>query len=357
MKRISTILSLAAPLVLAAVAFAQEPAKAETAAELTQKLGHDEYAVREAATKQLIAMGEKAVPELEKALKSDDLEVRLRAGRALRAIRGTKPERKERAPEPVKPGDPMGPGGKVVGTSLSMGNGEVTLKVTRLEDGKRITKEYKGKSIEELKKKHPELKGLLGNFNVVVGGNAFGNRLRLDMDKFWRDFNKDFGKDFNDEFWKNWQKDLQKEAERLKRLSDQWGKQWEAQRGINRRDFFGTLHRNVLGVTAMRASKVLDAQLGLRGRGVVINSVSKNSLAEKLGLQRYDVLLELNGMAIRGTGDIAVALRKQQKDGAKEATCKILRRAKEMALKAEHVVPKRELVPAPARKPQAKKDK
>ena len=78
------------PLALGAVVLAQDKAQEKQQEEvvvLILKLGHEEYAVREAATAKLIELGEKAVPALEDALKSSDLEVRMRAGRALRAIR------------------------------------------------------------------------------------------------------------------------------------------------------------------------------------------------------------------------------------------------------------------------------
>ncbi|MHC4954531.1 MAG: HEAT repeat domain-containing protein, partial [Planctomycetota bacterium] len=54
---------------------------------LIELLGHDEYNVREDATKKLIALGAAAIPALEKAVQDEDVEVRMRAGRALRSIR------------------------------------------------------------------------------------------------------------------------------------------------------------------------------------------------------------------------------------------------------------------------------
>jgi WD40 repeat protein len=49
-------------------------------------LGDDDFHVREAATVRLMLAGEPALPALHKALASDDLEVRLRAGRIVAAI-------------------------------------------------------------------------------------------------------------------------------------------------------------------------------------------------------------------------------------------------------------------------------
>lgn len=334
MKRI-TVLVL--PAALAAVALAQG---GESAADLVKKLGDDSYEVREAATKQLVEMGEKAVPELEKALKSDDLEVRLRAGRALRAIRGVKPEpapgpdkeKKEEAgkEEPAE----LGPGhsSNVVATELRVLPGKVKLKVTRMVDGERVVKEYEGKSIEDLKKNHPELKDVLGNFSVGVGRDPRKRVPGFDMERFWRDWGRDFDRDF----WKDWQKDVEKEAERLRRLTEEWKRQWD-QAGGRGNFWFGrtpqNTSRSVLGAMAARPSRVLDAQLGLRGRGLVMEDITHGSLAHRLGLERYDVLIQLNGKSIRSHTDVSVAL-KDRKPGD-PLTAKVIRKAAELELKTK----------------------
>jgi hypothetical protein len=310
-----------------ALALAQDAPKPDVAA-LVKQLGDDDYAVREAATKKLVELGESAVPALEKALKSEDLEVRLRAGRALRAIRGGKaPARPEEDGKP-DPKSQLRDGARVVGTSLNLSNGKVELSVTTMDrNGKRETRKYEAKSMEELYKQHPELKKVLGNFRFKVGpGNAAdaAKRFRFDMDKFW----KEWGKDLNDDFWKDWQKDLEKEAERMRKLTEQWRKEW-AQRQLPRGFDWPGMNmesRGKLGAAASRPSRVLDAQLGLRGRGVVIERVMARSLANQLGLQRYDVLMKINGAEVRSYNDIALAL-KDYKDGD-EVAAEVLRKAK-----------------------------
>jgi len=320
---------------LGAVVIAQE---AVTAAELIKKLGHDDYEVREQATKELVAMGPKAVPELEKALEADDLEVRLRAGRALRSIRA----KHAPAVSPVAPQErrtPAGsPGreGRVVATEMSIANGKVKLKVTRLVGGKRVQKSYEATSIEELKKRHPELRSVLGNFRVRTRNLQGRDRdFRFDMEKFW----KDFGKKFDDDFWRTWQMDIEKEAERLRKLTEQWRKQWGKDLGGRnspggadplRVAMPGAETRSKLGATAGRPSRVLDAQLGLRGRGLVIDRILSRSVANQLGLQRYDILVELNGVAIRRYSDIMAAMKNHTTGDVVSA--KVIRRAKETAL-------------------------
>jgi serine protease Do len=53
---------------------------------------------------------------------------------------------------------------------------------------------------------------------------------------------------------------------------------------------------------------VLRDQVELPDGGIVVESVVKDSLAEKLGLQRHDVLVEVQGKAVGGTPDVRAAL-------------------------------------------------
>ncbi|MHC4933521.1 MAG: HEAT repeat domain-containing protein, partial [Planctomycetota bacterium] len=123
-------LLLLLPLALVGAVLAQDSASPE---DLVRQLGDDDYAVREGATKKLVEMGEKAVPALEKALQSEDLEVRLRAGRALRAIRDDKTGR---APEVDEAAPAGGPGtSRTSGIELNIQPGKVILRRTEFKDG------------------------------------------------------------------------------------------------------------------------------------------------------------------------------------------------------------------------------
>ncbi len=77
------------PAVWAAPAAGQTPPKdrAEEIARLVEQLGADSYQARQEAQRKLIEIGEPAVAALEKALKSSDAEVRMRAEKALEEIR------------------------------------------------------------------------------------------------------------------------------------------------------------------------------------------------------------------------------------------------------------------------------
>ena len=136
--RFALILTLL-PLLAAPVA-AQEPAKASADA-LIAELGDDSYEVRERATEGLIAMGEGAVPVLERALKSEDLEVRLRAGRALRAIRSGRaarlPKRAEGddRPAPRDPDSQLREGVEVRSVQVQVENGKARVTLRTVENG------------------------------------------------------------------------------------------------------------------------------------------------------------------------------------------------------------------------------
>ena len=302
------------PLALGAVVLAQDKAEEkqqEEIAILILKLGHEDYAVREGATRRLIELEEKAVPALEAALKSTDLEVRMRAGRALRAIRT-----KEGVAEKV----PFGPANssKSRAVKIEITDGKVKVSVREMVDGKEQTRSYEAASIEELKKEHPELKDVLGGVRFRVNIDP----LKFDMDRFW----KNWPKDFNNDFWRN----QKRYAERLQR----WARRAKEQQrdAINRwrRGIDATQSGRLLGIRAVSPDAVLDAQLGLRGRGLVVHGVELDTPAASLGIKRFDVLIELDGKEVRATGDIARIMRARKKDAP--LTGKVIRAGRELSL-------------------------
>jgi hypothetical protein len=295
------------PVALAAVvALAQDAAKTD---ELIERLGNEDYAVREEATKALIEMGDEAIPALEKALESEDLEVRLRAGRALREIRGMGETRKKIEEKEVVERS-AGASSTRRGDSfeLQMSNGKVRLRRTEYLDGEKKVTEYEAGSLEELKKKHPELEGFLGRFRMEVTPFQGPKKPRqdgFDMDRFWEDWSKEF----NDDFWNRWHQDLRRDAERMRRLAERWDE--ERERWLerpSRPQRQPAPAGRILGVRASEPDPVLDSQLQLRGAGIVIEAVERDTVADTLGLRRYDILVELNGVAIRGLGDVSRAL-------------------------------------------------
>jgi len=289
-----------------------------TPEELVKKLADEKYEVREQATKDLIAMGDAAAPALEKALQSDDLEVRLRAGRALRAIRGGDGGKSDEAgpttPGNPDPGAPRAARSNVRSVQVQSAEGKVKVRVSTVEDGKETVKEYEGESIEQLKKDHPELEGVLGNFRVETRRSP-GLR-PFDMDEFWRS-----SLDEEDQ-------DLFREMDRLRR---QMIEEFLGRRGgAPGRARDATALRSQLGIVAERPEPALDDQLDLRGRGLVVREVAEGTLAARLGLRRFDILVDLNGHEISGREDVARAL--EGRKDADKATAIVIRKAKRETL-------------------------
>ena len=73
-------------LMLVVTAVAADPPQADRIAALIEQLGDTKFRVREAAMRGLIALGRPAIPALRQALKSGDLEVRMRARMVLDKI-------------------------------------------------------------------------------------------------------------------------------------------------------------------------------------------------------------------------------------------------------------------------------
>jgi len=93
MRPITVALATAA--IISSLLVALEPtkeAKPDRTAELIKQLGDDKFTKREAATKELKALGEPALPALQKAATSSkDAEIRLRASRLVDAIEADGP--------------------------------------------------------------------------------------------------------------------------------------------------------------------------------------------------------------------------------------------------------------------------
>lgn len=309
---------LAVPILagLALLARAGDP----TPDDLVGKLADESYEVREQATKDLVAMGEKAVPALEKALQSEDLEVRLRAGRALRAIRGGG----KATGEPQAPGtsEAPAPSPGLSGRSaanevqVQVADGRVKVRVRSVENGQETVKEYEGESIEQLKKEHPELEKSLGNLRFQVGPSN-----PMERDDFWKSL-------FNDE-----DKDLFREMEQLRRqMIEDFRRRQDFGLGLAERQRDATALRSKLGVLADRPDPVLDDHLDLRGRGLVVREVMEGGVAERLGLRRFDVLVQLNGVDIGTREDVAAALGARKEGEPMSAV--VFRKAKRETLTA-----------------------
>ena len=166
------------------------------------------------------------------------------------------------------------------GVSISQGADGATVKITeRGEDGKETTKEYKGESLEQIKKEHPEIADKLGGFGVHFRVGA-----------------PDF-------FWPGQRK------RRLEPLEP-------TTPGVRPR----TPRSPLFGVGLDKPDEALVSQLRLEsGKGAVVRDVTPGSQAHKLGVERHDLILKINGEGVT----LETAVRALRKAAVERAALKI----------------------------------
>jgi len=90
--------------------------------------------------------------------------------------------------------------------------------------------------------------------------------------------------------------------------------------------------KQVLGVEWSPVPDVLREQLDLPSGGMVVESVVTGSLAEKLGVARFDVIVEMQGKSVADSGDVRKALA-DVKDG-ESVKAVVLRKGQRKTLEA-----------------------
>jgi hypothetical protein len=95
---------------------------------------------------------------------------------------------------------------------------------------------------------------------------------------------------------------------------------------------FGAPATPVLGISWSPVPDVLRDQLELGTGGMVVEQVVEKSLAEKLGLAKHDVLLEVQGKPVAGSSDVR-ALLENSKEGEK-VTALVVRKGQRKTLEA-----------------------
>jgi len=67
----------------------------------------------------------------------------------------------------------------------------------------------------------------------------------------------------------------------------------------------GQVHRGMIGVTIQPVTSDIASSLGLsQVRGALVNSVQSGSPAEKAGIRRGDVIMSVNGAAVKDSNDL-----------------------------------------------------
>jgi hypothetical protein len=275
----SMVLSLSlllGPLALPAAAQQTQPAQTRDAriAELIQKLSDEKFDTREAAQRELVAIGAPALRALEEASRSPDADLAARATEAISQIRGGRgqapaaPESREPRPQDLE---------------------APPLPVPDMRDVFReLPPEFQQmqKMLEEM------LRGQLPDQDEQPTPDG-QPRVRV-----WQ--------------WSN-------------------GPRPQAQ-GIDR----------ALGLELAPATPALRAQLGIEGaEGVVVNDLDPSSVAAQAGLQRYDVIVGVDGRSVRSARDLQVMLKKATR-------VELYRRAQQQALEVPALQAPAPTPPAPA---------
>lgn len=168
------------------------------------------------------------------------------------------------------------------GFSMQSGADGVEVRVTEDENGEQHEKTYKAKTLDELLDAHPELKDRIG----TDGGNTFrffgGAHPFAGPRGGWRPL--------EDDPFQAPAKPLLPGAPRT-----------------------APSNGPVLGIRCSPIGAQQAEELGVEdAHGLAVASVEPGSLAERLGIRAGDVLVELDGTAIRETADVAKVLRERK---------------------------------------------
>lgn len=284
---------------------------------LVEDLGAEEYAVREAADRELRKIGAPAEPFLRKAVEGGDAE---RADRARKILDAIEKDR-SRAKDPAAP--PGSPGLKFASTfvfrDLTLGltfkqEADGRVEVTVPEDDpaskRKVYKTYTAPSFEEFKKLHPaivEKYGLEQRLPKVAGPG--------ELEDWWKDRRKGFGvpgeppDPFDEEAWKKWIEDQLKVLEGLRdrRPMPRDGERPDTPTPPGRP---AEPKAPEFGIVIGPVNETLRAQLDLpEGGGAQVNEVKAGSLAERSGIKTHDLILGLNGTPVTDLWDFRTALR------------------------------------------------
>jgi hypothetical protein len=336
---------------------------------LIEQLGADEYEAREEATMKLIELGEKVVPYLEQATKSDDPEIAWRCRRILRAIK----KKVFRSQQEKQPSD----GGvqsrvlsesevkiiqRVNDTRLEFSktrDGKVTVKITEKKDGRTVTEEYSANSVREFKEKYPEVARRYGIEETPGGGVSVGIRsgarrftelAKREFDKLLEDLlgkpeTKPLpGPDISEieRWWLRWEQQLKRELQRWF-VEDFWRefekdlwRDFEPEEEEEQRFEETTVRRGEVpdfGAGVEFVDPALRSQLSIPGEeGVVVNNVIPGSLSDRAGVKKWDVILRVDGQSVRTKWELWRLINQAWKEGKNNFTLDIIRKGQRQKL-------------------------
>ena len=324
-------------------AFAQEAPGARIE-KLVKQLGSDEYQEREDASRKLKEIGRPAIPALKKALKSEDLEVRLRAESILKEIGG-----QEKRPEPGRPytPDPSRPRRTVPRFGKGL---EELLKDLPEEQRKQV--EEMLKRMEELEKNFdpPKRRPPAPGRKEDLLPDAVRKMLE-DMDKQAEELKKRF-----EEARRRARRPAPEKKPEAPRTEPRGEKEdarkqpqppgrakagativikrlrWKDGRLVEEEEYN---HDSKLpGLFVIDSGEVLRAlryhlELGEK-EGVLVDSVEKDGPFAKAGLQKHDIITKVDGKTVDSRETLARLLKDKDK-----AALEVLRRGSRTSLEVE----------------------
>lgn len=284
-----------------AMFLAVQDADAARIDKLVQDLGAPEYEVREKAQRELIEIGRAALPALRKALEDADAERAHRARRAIDEI-----ERRSRKPEGERS---LRSELRITGRDLVKGmtfelhpdgSVEVTIREEDKETGRKVHKTYRADSLEEFKRKYPEI------------------AREYQIDRFAPGGEEGFNGPWT---WKDWRWRFGPNEEGNRDDADTWLKEF-----FNRFRRFGPpglwkqpdgrVPGRLFGVAVGRVEEALAEHLGLKeGEGLVVLEIAPGSVAEKAGLRKHDVLIAVDGKPVRSPDEFRAQVRERLEKG------------------------------------------
>lgn len=282
--------------------------------DLIRDLGADEYAVRERAEAELRKKGDAAIPALREAMEGKDPERALRAHRVLKDLE--KNDERTGQDGRSRPNAWMTYrdfGRGITFESHPDGKVELTVRESNPDGGGKETRTYRADSLEEFKKKYPELAA-----KVDVDNLAPKEKWTLweDPEQIWESWRKRFAGKFALP-WFPFASGAFDGADQPEPLRKDSGKV--------------ELGKPQLGISIQKVGSALADQLGLGAdEGLVILGVQPSSPAERAGLRKHDILLKVNGKSVSGPDQLRRDVEAGLKDGM---DLEVLRRGKRETLK------------------------
>lgn len=285
-------------------------------------LGSADPKTRESAAENLEKAGERARPALEAAANSEDPEVASEANHLLKRLSGgTREQGNKPRPQPGRR-----PLVRMSSTRVIVDRNGNTTSIQEDSLGRVIVKETKDGNTEEFAaesraaftEKYPEVAKRYGLDKDASGLSLLPEKREAEEEELRKQI-EELRRQAEERLKKaNEGKDPQKEADELKRAL-------EEQR---RKDGKAPGARRMLGVATAPVDDALRYQLDIPEGGLLVESVEKGSLAERIGIREYDILLSLNGKPVSSATDIRAAL-----DSEGPATAEIVREGERETLR------------------------